>query len=226
MKRLLPSPAMAVALLALFVSLGGVSYGLASGSISTREIRNNTIRSSDIRNGQVSSRDLRDNNVRGIDIRNNSLTGLDVRNNSLTGLNVRNNSLTGADVKESTLGKVPGAVQADVAFSPVAYARVAASGDVIESGSRGVGDGNVTVESTSAYCFRNLPFQFKTAQATIDFESSANQEPDIGASAVTSVALGNPFGDCAGSGVQLEVVTSRADTADYVKSGFFVVFWN
>ena len=206
MRRLLPSPAMAVALLALFVSLGGVSWGVASGRIGTREIRNNSIRSTDIRNGQVSSRDLRNNDVRGAD--------------------VRRDSLTGADLVEGTLGKVPSAAQADVAFSPVAYARVAASGDVIESGSRGVGDGNVTVESTSAYCFRALPFQFKTAQATIDFESSANQQPDIGSSAVASVALGNPFGDCAGSGVQLEVVTARADTPDYAKSGFFVVFWN
>jgi hypothetical protein len=206
MSRLRPSPAMAVALLALFISLGGVSYGLASGSISTREIRNNTIRSSDIRNGQVASRDLRNNDVRGADIRNGSVTG--------------------ADLNESTLGKVTSANQADVALSPVAYARVAASGDVIESGSRGVGDGNVTVESTSAYCFRNLPFQFKTAQATIDFESSATQEPDIGASAVASVALGNPFGDCAGSGVQVEVVTAGAQNAQYAKSGFFVVFWN
>lgn len=206
MSRLRPSPAMAVALVALFVSLGGVSYGVATGTIGTREIRNNTIRSSDIRNGQVSSRDLRNNDVRGTD--------------------ARNNSITGADLNESTLGKVPSAAQADIAFSPVAYARVAASGDVIEGSSRGVGDANVTVESTSAYCFRGLPFQFQTAQATIDFESSANQEPDIGARAVASVALGNPFGDCAGGGVQLEVVTSQADSADYAKSGFFVVFWN
>jgi hypothetical protein len=206
MRRFRPSPAMAVAIVALFVSLGGVSYGVATGTIGSREIRNNSIRSSDIRNGQVSSRDLRNNDVGGSD--------------------VRNNSLTGADLNEETLGKVPSAGQADVAFSPVAYARVAASGDVIESGSRGVGDANVTVESTSAYCFRNLPFQFKTAQATIDFESAANQLPDIGASAVASVALGNPFGDCAGGGVQLEVATSQADSAEYAKSGFFVVFWN
>ena len=216
MRRLLPSPAMAVALLALFVSLGGVSYGIASGTIGTRELRNNSIRSSDLRNGQVASRDIRNNDVRGGDVRDGTLRGRDVRNNSLTG----------ADLDEGSLAKVPSAGQAEIAYSPVAYARVAASGDVIESSSRGVGDGNVTVESKSAYCFRNLPFQFKTAQATIDFESAANQAPDIGASAVASVALGNPFGDCAGPGVQLEVVTARADTASYAKCGFFVVFWN
>jgi hypothetical protein len=206
MRRLTPSPAMAVALVALFVSLGGVSYGVATGTIGTREIRNNTIRSTDIRNGQVSSRDLRNNDVRSAD--------------------VRRDSLTGADLLESTLGKVPSASQADVAFSPVAYARIAADGDVIESGSRGLSDNNVTVESGSAYCFRGLPFQFKTAQATIDFESSANQTPDIGASALASVALGDPFDDCAAGGVQLVVATSDAHANDYARSGFFIVFWN
>jgi hypothetical protein len=206
MRRLLPSPAMAVALLALFVALGGVSWGVATGTIGTRQIKNNSIRSTDIKNGQVFSRDLRNNDVRGKD--------------------VRGNTLTGADILESSLGKVPSAGQADIAFSPVAYARVAASGDVIEASSRGVGDANVSVESTSAYCFRNLPFQFKTAQATIDFESAATQQPTLRASATASVALGNPFGDCAGAGVQLEVVTAKADTAAFAKSGFFVVFWN
>jgi hypothetical protein len=209
MKRLrprLPSPAMAVALVALFISLGGVSWGVASGKIGTRQIRNNSIRSVDIRNGQVTSRDLRNNDVRGKD--------------------VRNNSLTGRDVLESSLAKVPSASQADMAFSPVAYARVSAGGQVIASSSRGVTNANITVESTSAYCFRNLPFQFKTAQATIDFQSAASQQPSLGARAVASVALGNPFNDCSGSGVQLEVVTARADTATYVRSGFFVVFWN
>jgi hypothetical protein len=66
MKRLLrhrPSPAMGVALLALFISLGGVSYGVATGSIDSREIKNNT--------------------VRGKDVRNNSLRGADVRESSL-----------------------------------------------------------------------------------------------------------------------------------------------
>jgi hypothetical protein len=197
---------MAVALVALFVSLGGVSWGVATGTIGTRQIRNNSIRSTDIKNGQVGTRDLRNNDVRGTD--------------------VRRNTLTGSDILESGLGKVPRAGEADVALSPVAYARVAASGDVIESGSRGVGDANVTVESTSAYCFRNLPFQFKTAQATIDFESAATQQPRFDASAVASVAIGNPFGDCGGTGVQLEVVTAKADTADYARSGFYIVFWN
>ena len=39
MRARLPSPAMVVALVALFSSLGGVSYGLAKGAINGREVK-------------------------------------------------------------------------------------------------------------------------------------------------------------------------------------------
>jgi hypothetical protein len=71
-----------IASIALFVSLGGVSYGLASGSIDSREIKNNDVRGKDIRSGTV------------------------------TGSDVRNDSLTGVDIRESTLGQVPRATVA------------------------------------------------------------------------------------------------------------------
>ena len=87
-----PSPAMGVALLALILSLGGVSYGVATGSINSREIKNNT----------VVSKDLRNNNVRGKDLRNSTVAGRDVANNTLKG----------ADIDESGLGQVPSAANA------------------------------------------------------------------------------------------------------------------
>ena len=108
MKSLLarrPSPAMIVALIALFVAMGGVSYGFATGEIDSREIKNNDVRSLDIRNNQIRTRDLRNNEVRGIDIRNSTIQGRDI------GLN----TVTGEDVKEDTLQKVPSALLADTA---------------------------------------------------------------------------------------------------------------
>src|SRR3954447_2901996 len=105
LKRWRPSPATVLASIALFVSLGGVSYGVATGSINSREIKNNTIRGKDIRNNQVSSSDLRNNSARGRDVRNGSLTGADVGNDKLTG----------SDVLESSLGTVPNASSATTA---------------------------------------------------------------------------------------------------------------
>lgn len=108
MKSLLarrPSPAMVIALIALFVSLSGVSYGVATGFIDSREIKDNEVRTRDLRNNDVRTRDLRNNEVRGIDIRNSTVQGRDI------GLN----TVTGEDVNESTLGKVPSAGTADSA---------------------------------------------------------------------------------------------------------------
>jgi hypothetical protein len=102
-----PSPAMLIALIALFVSLSGVSYGVATGFIDSREIKNNEVRSLDIRNNQVRSRDLRNNEVRGIDIRNSTIQSRDIAINGVTG----------EDVKEDTLAKVPSALLADTATS-------------------------------------------------------------------------------------------------------------
>lgn len=84
---------MVVACMALFVALGGVSYGVAAGSIDTRALRNNTVRTQDLRN----------NDIRGIDIRNSTIRTRDVALNTLTG----------SDIAENKLGQVPSAAKAD-----------------------------------------------------------------------------------------------------------------
>ena len=62
---------MIVALLALFVALGGSSY--AALKIGSPQIRNNS----------VLSVDLHDNTVRGADVRRNTLTGADIKESTL-----------------------------------------------------------------------------------------------------------------------------------------------
>jgi hypothetical protein len=102
MLRRRPSPALVISCIALFVSMGGVSYGVATGFIDSREIRNNTITSRDVRNNTLRTQDIRNNEVRGFDIRNSSIQGRDVAFNTLTG----------ADIAESSLGEVPKATNA------------------------------------------------------------------------------------------------------------------
>ncbi len=65
----LPSPALVIACIAVFLAMGGVSYGLAAGSIDSREIKNNTIRSRDVRNGGLFGRDLKRGTVAGREVR-------------------------------------------------------------------------------------------------------------------------------------------------------------
>ena len=45
--------------IALFVALGGTSFAVATGSIDSREIKNNTVRSNDVRNGSLLARDFK-----------------------------------------------------------------------------------------------------------------------------------------------------------------------
>jgi hypothetical protein len=111
----LPSPALVIASIALFVSLGGVSYGLATGSIDSREIKNNAVRSGDVTNNTLRSKDVRNNTLRTFDIRNNEVRGFDIRNSTVQGRDVAFNTLTGNDVAENSLGKVPSATTADTA---------------------------------------------------------------------------------------------------------------
>jgi hypothetical protein len=96
------SPTTVIACIALFVALGGVSYGVATGSIDSREITDDTIRSKDVRNNGLYSRDLRNNQVYGIDIRNGTIRGRDVARNTLTD----------DQVAESKLTQVPSAADA------------------------------------------------------------------------------------------------------------------
>jgi hypothetical protein len=58
-----------VASIALFIALGGTSYGLATGSIDSRELKNNTVRGKDIRNNDVRSGDIRNRSLLATDFR-------------------------------------------------------------------------------------------------------------------------------------------------------------
>jgi hypothetical protein len=92
MKRLLrrwPSPAMLVALLALFVALGGSSY--AAVKISAR----------DIQRGAVGTRAIANNAVRSADVRNATIVGADVKDDSLTNADIDNRSLSAATAKSA-----------------------------------------------------------------------------------------------------------------------------
>src|SRR3954463_1329453 len=115
MKRLFrrrPSPAMVIALVALFVSLAGVSYGAAT--IGSGQIINNSIRSKDVRNNSLTTKDIRDSTIRGRDVRNNTLTNSDIKNSDLLAGNA--SGLGGPLASGNTLrGIVGGAHDATVA---------------------------------------------------------------------------------------------------------------
>jgi hypothetical protein len=69
-RRLTPSPAMAVALVALFMAMGGSAYALV---VTSGSIKNNTIRSVDVRNGGLLGKDVRVDGLGGRAIKESTL---------------------------------------------------------------------------------------------------------------------------------------------------------
>ena len=85
MKRMLshrPSAAMMVAMTALFVALGGVSYAavkLPKNSVGTNQIRKNAVTSAKIKNSTIVGADVRNSSLTSADIKNRSLLAVDFR---------------------------------------------------------------------------------------------------------------------------------------------------
>jgi hypothetical protein len=91
-----PSPAMAVAFIALLAALSGTAVALPG---------RNTVDSGDLKRGAVKAGD----------IGRNAVTGPKIRNGSVGSADVRNDGLTGTDINESALGQVPSANTANSA---------------------------------------------------------------------------------------------------------------
>ena len=69
-RRLLPSPAMVVAVVALVMSLGGSAYALV---VTGKQIRNNSVTAKDIRNRSLTGSDVRRDKLGGGSIKESSL---------------------------------------------------------------------------------------------------------------------------------------------------------
>jgi hypothetical protein len=120
-----PSASMVVALIALFVALGGSSY--AAITITGKNVKNGSLTGSDIKSGSLSGKQIKSGSLTGKQIKSGSLSGKQIANGSLSGAQVANDSLGGGQINEATLGKVPAAGNADTvggkpasAFGPAA----------------------------------------------------------------------------------------------------------
>lgn len=74
-RRRLPSPSLVIASIALFVALGGTSYALATGSITTREIKDGTIRNVDFKDGTLRGQEFKRDSLGGGAIKEQALDG-------------------------------------------------------------------------------------------------------------------------------------------------------
>ena len=101
-----PSPAMAVAFVALLAALSGTAVALPG---------RNTVDSGDLKRGAVKTSDIARGAVTGSKIQNGAITGSKIQNGTITGAKLANDTVTGAQINESTLGTVPRAERANTA---------------------------------------------------------------------------------------------------------------
>jgi hypothetical protein len=160
-----PSPAMAVALLALFVALGGSSY--AALRIGTKQIRNNSVRSVDIKN----------RTIRGKDIHRRTVRGGNVARRTLSGGNLVRNRVTGTEIRESSLGTVPNASNSNALQGLGPGAFVPAGKFVTTGSAKKLSDGGSTT------VFRSGPF---TVTATCVDGGGAGRQVKIDAKSTES----------------------------------------
>jgi hypothetical protein len=112
-----PSPAMVVAMIALFVAMGGVGLAasqLPKNSVGARHIKTNAVRAAEIRDEAVRSKEIADGGVAAVDVLNESLGGADIEDESIGGAEildgsvrsseVEDSALTGSDIQEESLG--------------------------------------------------------------------------------------------------------------------------
>lgn len=95
---------MVVALLALFLALGGVAYGVAADSVGTVAIKDSSLLSRDIKDGAVQGRDVQDGTLHGSDIRDGSVRGADVHDGSLRSADIADGSVAGRDLADNAIG--------------------------------------------------------------------------------------------------------------------------
>ena len=68
-----PSPALVISCVALFTSLGGVSYGVATGSIDGREIKNRSVTNKDFKDGTLRGNEAKPDGFGGGAIKESTL---------------------------------------------------------------------------------------------------------------------------------------------------------
>ena len=157
-RRFKVTPAFVIALIALFVAMGG-------SAVAVTAIASNSIRSKHIANGQVKNKDLAADAVRSGKVLDASLTGADVADQSLTGDDVTDGTVGGADVTD---GSLTGADVADDSLS---------GADVNESSLQGLMASQVRIVAV-----QTAPLQFGAERVA----SCAANEKAIGGGAASA----------------------------------------
>ena len=172
-----PSPAFVVALIALFMSLGGVGY--AAVKINGKSIRNNSIPAKKLKTKSIPAKKLRDGAV--------------------TAAKVRKDALGGAQVNESALGQVPSAADAQALDGKPAAAYAEGSVSISGGFTAIPVNGDIHVLETAVGNF-DLECQNGISSADARYRNTGLDAAQVWRSYVIDDTAANTLVDTAGSG--------------------------
>lgn len=209
MRRLVrhrPSPAMIVAMVALFVALSGASYAaLARNTVGTKQIKKNAVTAAKIKRNAVNSSK----------VKNGSLLATD---------------FAAGQVPAGPAGPAGPQGSQGPAGVAVAYARVGSTG-TLDPGTppqnKGIVQANIEHDGTTGagvYCFGGLPFTPTSAMVTVDSAAALTTSNQI---AAVAVQRGNNLGNCDEAHQQARVSLLQVNDAEapkLVDHGFYIWF--
>jgi hypothetical protein len=213
MRRLVrhrPSPAMIVAMIALFVALSGASYAaLARNSVGPKQLKRSAVTPPKIKKKAV--------------------TRAKIRPNAINSSRVQNGSLRAVDFGAGQLPAGPAGATGP-AGTAVAYARVGADG-TLDPGTppqnKNVVQANVEHDGTTGegiYCFGGLGFTPTSGMVTVDSAMAVLTSNQI---AALAIQRGNELGSCDANHQQARVSLLRVNDSappGLVDHGFYIWF--
>jgi hypothetical protein len=104
-------PANVIAVVALFLALGGVAFAavkLGKGAVKTRNIANNAVTAKKIKNNAVTTKKIKNNAVTSTKIADNAVTSTKIADNAVTTGKIADNAVTTGKIADSavTTGKI------------------------------------------------------------------------------------------------------------------------
>jgi hypothetical protein len=141
-----PSPALVIALVALFVALGGSAYAL---TVTGANIRNGSITSADVKNRSLKGTKFQLNSIGG-----NAIKGSALKSGSIPGRVLQANTVTGGQINEASLGPVPQATGAQYQAVVNAQGQLVSGRGIAANGiaRTGVGSYQVTLDRAVGPC--------------------------------------------------------------------------
>jgi hypothetical protein len=116
----IPSPAMIVACVALFVALGGTSYAaivLPANSVGTKQIKKSAVTSAKVKTATLTGAKMKDATLTGVKVKDGSLLGADLAAGVIDTTKI--GALPGARVRSTATQSIPNSTVTALSFNTV-----------------------------------------------------------------------------------------------------------